>query len=217
MGRVRHQPGRPTLVPDLRFVRGLQRVAAVVVWCAIALGCTEALAAESARITNLTVKTNRERVIVSASLVQGLPADVGDELQHGIGKTLYYYVVLKRHVPLWMDEELDSSTVRFRIWYDLVKRQFVVAQRREGSEIRQTADRLEDVNRLISHIHDVTIPFTAPPRRSGTYYYISVRAEMRSAKLPVYLEYFFFFLPVAQISTPWTDSPPLPVETAARP
>jgi len=202
--------------PAVPFRCRLRRAAAVAAWCAIALGCTEALAAESARITDLTVKTSRAQVIVSASLVQGLPADVGDELRHGIGKILYYYVVLKRHVPFWMDEELDSSTVRFRIWYDLVKRQFVVARRQGDTEIRQTADRLEDVDRLISHIHDVTILFTAPPQHSDTYYYVSVRAEMRSTKLPVYLEYFLFFLPVAQISTPWTDSPPLPLE-AARP
>jgi hypothetical protein len=165
-------------------------------------------AAESARITDLTVKTDRERVTVSASLVQGLPSDVGDELQQGISKVLYYYVILKRRTPLWMDEELASSTVRFRIWYDLVKRQFVVARRQGETETRQTADRLEDVNRLISHIRDVTIPLTAPPQRGDSQYYVSVRAEMRSAKLPVYIEYFFFFLPVAQLSTPWTDSAP---------
>jgi hypothetical protein len=216
MGSVRDQPGQPTPAPAVHIVRGLRRAAAVVVWCAVTLGCTEALAAETARITDLTVKTGREQVTVSASLIKGLPADVGNELQHGISKILYYYVVIKRHVPLWMDEELDSSTVRFRIWYDLVKRQFVVARRQGDTEIRQTADRLEDVNRLISHIHNVTIPFRIPPGRGDTYYYVSVRAEMRSAKLPVYLEYFLFFLPVAQISTPWTDSAPIPVE-ATRP
>jgi hypothetical protein len=169
------------------------------------------MAAESARITNLTVNTTREQVTVSASLVKGLPDEVGDELQHGISKILYYYVVLKRHVPFWMDEELNSSTVRFHIWYDLVKRQFVVARRQGDTEVRQTVDRIEDVDRLISHIHDVTIPLALPPQHSNSYYYVSIRAEMRSAKLPVYLEYFFFFLPVAQISTPWADSPPLPI------
>ena len=168
-----------------------------------------AMAAESARIADLTIKMSREQVTVAASLARGLPADIGDDLQHGIGKVLYYYVVVKRHVPFWMDEELASVTVRFRIWYDLVKRQFVVAHRQGTTETRQTVDRLEDVDRLISHIHDVTIPFDAPPQRGDAYYYVSVRAEMRSAKLPVYLEYLFFFLPVAQLSTPWTDSAPL--------
>jgi Domain of unknown function (DUF4390) len=212
MARARHQSGQPTPTFVDRSVRRLRHVAVVVACCAIALGGTEAMAAESARITNLTVKTSREQVTVSASLVKGLPADVGDELRHGISKILYYYVVLKRHVPFWMDEELDSSTVRFHIWYDLVKRQFVVARRQGNTDIRQTADRLEDVDRLISHIRDVTMPITPIPRRGDSYYYVSIRAEMRSAKLPVYLEYFFFFLPVAQISTPWADSPPLHIE-----
>jgi hypothetical protein len=216
MARGRHQSGQPTPTSVDRSARRFRHIAVVVVCCALALGGTEAMAAESARITNLAVKMNRDQVTVSASLVKGLPADVGNELRHGISKILYYYVVLKRHVPFWMDEELDSSTVRFHIWYDLVKRQFVVAHRQGNTETRQTADRLEDVDRLISHIHDVTIPVTPLPPQSDSYYYVSIRAEMRSAKLPVYLEYFFFFLPVAQISTPWADSPPLHIE-AKRP
>jgi len=194
--------------------RAAARAAAFAFACAVAgialldrPGIAEA--AETARITDLTFKASRDQVVVSASLAEGLPPDVGDEVQHGISKILYYYVVVKRHVPLWMDEELASSTVRFRIWYDLVKRQFVVAKRQGETETRQTADRLGDVNRLISRIHDVTIPLEVPLRRGdGSSYYVSVRAEMRSAKLPAYLEYFFFFLPVAQISTPWTDSTP---------
>jgi hypothetical protein len=215
-GRAHGQLGQSLSAPANRHVCCLRWAAAIATGCMIALGCTEALAAESARITNLTVNTQHDRVTVSATLVKGLPSDVGDDLQHGIGKILYYYVVIKRHVPFWMDEEIDSSTVRFRIWYDLVKRQFVVAKRQGGEEIRQTADRLEEVNPLISHIHDVTMSFTVPSQSTNTYYYVSVRAEMRSAKLPIYLEYFLFFLPVDQLSTPWTDSPPL-TAVAGRP
>ncbi|HXZ25950.1 MAG TPA: DUF4390 domain-containing protein [Nitrospiria bacterium] len=202
--------------PASRHVHRLRRTAAIAIWSVVALCCSEALAADTALITNLTVNTERDRVTISASLVKGLPSDVGDDLRHGIGKILYYYVVIKRHVPFWMDEEIDSSTVRFRIWYDLVKRQFVVAKRQGDAEIRQTADRLDEVDRLISQIQDVTIPFTVPSQPSNTYYYVSVRAEMRSAKLPVYLEYVLFFLPVDQLSTPWTDSSPLTV-VAGRP
>ncbi|MBI3621353.1 MAG: DUF4390 domain-containing protein [Nitrospirae bacterium] len=195
-------------------VRRRRRIKANLICFAVAVALPAlSSAADTGRITDLTVKPAREQVTVSASLAQGLSPDVGDELQHGISKILYYYVVLKRHVPFWMDEELDSSTVRFRIWYDLVKRQFVVAKRQGETETRQTVDRLDDVNRLISHIRDVTIPLAPPSQRGDTRYYVSVRAEMRSAKLPVYIEYVFFFLPVAQLSTPWTDSAPFSAGT----
>jgi hypothetical protein len=213
------QPGpsktaRAEPAPSAFSIQRLSGVTAGAICFAFAVALPAlSVAAESARIVDLAVKTSREQVTVSASLAQGLPPEIGNELQHGIGKILYYYVVLKRHVPFWMDEELASSTVRFRLWYDLVKRQFVIARRQGETEIRQTADRLDDVNRLISHIHDVTIFLAAPPQRGDSQYYVSVRAEMRSAKLPVYIEYVFFFLPVAQLSTPWTDSAPFPIGT----
>jgi len=217
MGGVGHQSERSEPTQASRRDRALRQAMVLVPLVAGVLTVVFAIefrfpdaviAAEPARITNLTVNINREQLTVSASLAEGFPTAVGDELQHGISKVLYYYVVIKRHVPFWMDEELASETVRFRIWYDLVKRQFVIAHRQGDTETRQTADRFEDVNRLISHIRDVTIPFETHPQRGDTYYYVSIRAEMRSAKLPVYLEYFFFFLPVAQLSTPWTDSAP---------
>ncbi len=175
-----------------------------------------AAAAELPQITDLTVAVTRDRLVIAASLSGGLPASMGDEIRRGISKALYYYTILKRRTPFWIDEELASSTVRYRIWYDLVKQQFVVAHRQGTEEIRQTAAHFDDVWRLISHPGDVTIPLATPLQRDDTHY-VSVKAEMRSAKLPVYIEYFFFFLPVAQLSTPWVDSAPFTAEGSRTP
>ncbi|MEW6325821.1 MAG: DUF4390 domain-containing protein [Nitrospirota bacterium] len=199
MERPRDRPGRARAAKTAWI--------GLLAWL-LAGGLQAAAAADEARMTDLAVSIQPEGLVVSASLSGGMPGAMEQEIRRGISKALYYYAVLKRRVPLWKDEELASSTVRYRIWYDLVKQQFVVAHRQGGDrETRRTAERFDDVRRLISHLRDVTIPLATPLQRDDTYY-VSVKAEMRSAKLPVYIEYFFFFLPVAQLSTPWADSAP---------
>ena len=215
MGRVRYRRAAP--FPSALWL-------GVASWLVIigsggaatALLPSSAAAADDARITDITVAVKPDQLVVSARLSDDIPNSAGNEIRRGIGKTLYYYTVLKRRVPAWIDEELASSTVRYRIWYDLVKRQFVVAHRQGDRETRQTAEHFDDVRRLLSHIQGVTIPLATPLRRDDTYY-VSVKAEMRSAKLPVYIEYFLFFLPVAQLSTPWGDSTPFTAEPLRTP
>jgi hypothetical protein len=167
-------------------------------------------------LADLRVSVAPDRIHVSARLRDALPPTVGEEIRNGIGKELYYYVVLKRRVPVWIDEEIASTTVRFSIRYNLVKQQFTVVHRQGQETVHHNTDEFDDVRRLISTIRDATIRPTVPLRRQDTYY-VSVKAEMRSAKLPVYLEYFLFFLPVAQLTTSWTDTPVFHVNDAGSP
>lgn len=196
--------------------RGGRLLLGALFWLLPALMATPPAYGKPDEIADLRAVTAADRISVSARLNDDLPAQVGEEIRNGIGKELYYYVVLKRRVPVWIDEEIASATVRFSIRYNLVKQQFVIVHHQAGDTVHHTVDQFDDVRRLISSIRDVTIPLTTPLRRDGAYY-VSVKAEMRSAKLPVYIEYFLFFLPVAQLTTPWTDSPVFQTTSAGTP
>ncbi len=198
MGDRRSRPGRAPAPPHLLLW-------GIGIW--LIGGWAPSILAASEQIADLTVSIQPQEITLSAALVDAMPDAVGEEIRQGISKDLYYYAVLKRKIPFWIDEELASATVRFRIRYDLVKKEFVVAHRQGETETRQTAEQFTDVRRLISHLRGVTIPLSIPLRRDDTYY-VSVKAEMRSVKLPVYIEYVLFFLPTAQLTTPWTDSAP---------
>jgi hypothetical protein len=58
---------------------------------------------------------------------------------------------------------------------------------------------------LISKLNNVKIaPLSLlKPRRT---YYVSVKAQMKASKLPLYLDYFLFFIPFLELDTPWADS-----------
>jgi hypothetical protein len=42
--------------------------------------------------------------------------------------------------------------------------------------------------------------------KRGKNYLVSVKAEMKAPQLPLYLDYFLFFIPFLEIDTEWRDS-----------
>jgi len=58
---------------------------------------------------------------------------------------------------------------------------------------------------MVSWIRGVTLPL--PPDEAGASHYVSVKAEMRAVRLPLYLDYVFFFIPILEFETPWARSP----------
>ena len=89
--------------------------------------------------------------------------------------------------------------------YDTLKKQYRVI-RREGEKVTESLwDEFESMQRLISKIDHVKIaPVGLLSARHR--YIVSVKAQMKAAKLPLYLEYFLFFIPFLELDTPWSDS-----------
>jgi len=66
-------------------------------------------------------------------------------------------------------------------------------------------DSLQAAEGLISKLNNVRITPLSLLKPRGTYY-VSVKAQMKAAKLPLYLDYFLFFIPFLELDTPWADS-----------
>jgi hypothetical protein len=164
-----------------------------------------ARAAGRERITHLSVSLANGEITVSAQLERGFSHQVVRDIQNGIPKDFYYYFLLKRKQKGWFDDEILSKTLRYTVKYDNLKKQFLVT-RRDGVVVEETLlENLDAVESLISKVNNVKIsPLSLlKPSRS---YYVSVKAQMKASKLPLYLDYFLFFIPFLELDTPWADS-----------
>lgn len=165
-----------------------------------------AAAADKERMDDLAVSLENKEITVSVALVNGFSQEVVHDLQNGIPKDFYFYFLLKKVEAGWFfDEEVLAKTIRFTVKYDSLKKQFLVT-RRDGTLVEEVLlDSLEEVKGLISKISSVRIaPLSLlKPRRT---YYISVKAQMKASELPLYLDYFLFFIPFLELDTPWADS-----------
>ncbi len=160
------------------------------------------------RIANLTTAVqNNAEATVTAELIHWLTPKLQEDLQNGIPKDLFFYILIKKRQAGWFDEEIAAKTIRHTIKYDTLTKQYQITTRDGDNTIQKVTDRLEDVSDLISKLQNVKITTQKRLRLRRTYY-ISVKAEMRATQVPFYLEYILFFIPVLELDTPWADSAP---------
>jgi len=162
-------------------------------------------AADVPRIANVQAEIVDRHVVASAELLSGFQPDTLRDLHNGIPKEFYYYVVLNRKYKNWIDEEVYEKTIRHTVRYDTLKKQYTVVKQDFGQRTEEVYDDFEAVRQAVSRIaRSVLLPVDR--LRPDHRYYLGVKAQMKVAKLPVYLEYFLFFIPVLEMDTPWAYS-----------
>jgi len=160
------------------------------------------------RIAGLTASViNNGELSVSAELIRWYNRNIREDLNNGIPKDLYYYILLKKRQPGWFDEEVSSKTIKQTIKYDVLKKQYLITTRSEGQTSEKTVESFDEMANLISRINHVKLGSIKRMRTRQTYY-VSVKAEMRATNVPFYLEYILFFIPALELDTPWADSAP---------
>jgi len=179
----------------------------VLIYCFLFLSLPVLVQASDERIANLMTRITDSDILVSANLIKGFSRTTEEDIQNGIPKDLFYYLLLKRRQPLWFDEELLSKTIKFTVKYDLLKKQFYVTRSIDSMVQQEVMEDFGTMKRLISNINNVKIADSKMLNLEDTYY-ISVKAEMKAAKLPFYQEYFLFFIPFLEVDTPWAHSGP---------
>jgi hypothetical protein len=195
---VRRGSATTTGLSRTGFVRGLT----VALWFLAA--APPAYAADES-IDQLSVTRKDGRVYVSGVLNPGLSSHLDDDLRRGLAKDLYYYLVLKQRQRVWIDEEIVTVTIKHSIKYDLLKREYVVISRLPSGAIQTIVPDFQSARALVSRVDQIPIVDVRRLKR-GKKYLVSVKAEMKAPQLPLYLDYFLFFIPFLEIDTEWRDS-----------
>lgn len=164
--------------------------------------------AGSERIAGLSVSVvSDSQIRFSAELIRWLSPDLESEIKNGIPKDLFYTIVLKKRLPVWFDEELQSKTIKHTIKYDVLKEQYQITTWENGDKKEHVAHDSDQLLSLISTLENVTMDLDHHLKKRHTYY-VSIKAEVKASRLPFYLDYILFFIPVLELDTPWADSAP---------
>ncbi len=160
-------------------------------------------AAES--ISDILITKGNNELLVSARLRGGFTPEIKREIINGVSKEFFYYMVIKRVMPNWLDEEKVSGTVSYLIKYDILKKQFLVTRTTAELTSEQIYDSYDSMVEDVSRINRISLtPLNALNNRSQ--YYVSIKAEMKAGKLPFLMRYLFFFVPYSRFSTEWYNS-----------
>ncbi len=164
--------------------------------------------AKGGRIEGLTIETVDNEIYVSAKLSGGFRKEIVEDIQNGIPKNFYYYLVLKRKEKNWFDEEILSKTIRYTVKYDTLKKSYAVIESNNGSSKENLTTEFKTMKTMVTQLKRIHLTSLAPLKK-GERYFVSVQSQMQAAKRPFYLDYFLFFIPFLEIDTPWANSEPI--------
>jgi len=162
-------------------------------------------AAAEGRIDRVEVTPAAGEVRVSAHLAGGFPDEIAEQIQSGVPKDLFYTVTMNRRHRRWFDEELYGRTVSYAIKFDTLEGRYHIRRTDpDGSQDERVVPTYDAAVAMVSEIDGIALPL--PPEAGDAGHYVAVKAEMRAVRMPLYLDYVFFFIPMLQFETPWARS-----------
>ena len=118
----------------------------------------------------------------------------------GVPTTFTFFVDLYQERSRWLDKKIDSLVVRHTIKYDNVKRLFYVST--NGNKEYVSFHDLESAKRAMADLNGAAVtPLKALKRNE--YYYILLKAKLDKVRLPLNMEYIFFFVSLWDFETDW--------------
>lgn len=163
------------------------------------------LSAAQQAITDIDVSRSNNELLVTAAYKGGFTPEIKQEIINGVGRELFYYIVLQRVMPKWIDEEKISKTIKYTLKYDILKKQFHTVRIIGNNREERVFESYNEMTEWVSKIDRVSItPINT--LRMNHKYYVSIKAEIKAGELPFLLRYLLFFIPYSEFSTGWVNS-----------
>src|SRR3989339_878963 len=158
------------------------------------------LHAENAKIGDLLVTNNATHLLVYARVMNCFTNDMESAILAGIPTTFTILADLYQVRKRWLDKKLIRLTIRHTIKYDNVKRLFYVSS--NGDKEPASFKDYESAKRAMTDLNGVPVTLLKTLKK-GEYYYVEVMAKLDKVRLPLHMEYVFFFVSLWDFETGW--------------
>lgn len=152
------------------------------------------------QIQDVLIQKNPQHVIVFAKVANCFTKDMDSAILAGIPLTFTYYVDFYQRRSFWFDKKLASKTVEHTVKYDHVKKTFFVSSSR-GKEPSSHQD-LSAAKEVMADLSSLEIVPIADLKK-GASYYVEIKAKLKRVRLPLHMEYVFFFVSLWDFETGW--------------
>jgi hypothetical protein len=157
------------------------------------------LRADEATI-NCFVTNDATHVLVYARLTNCFTKDMEAAILAGVPTTFTFLMDLYQERRGWLDKRLVRLTVRHTIKYDIVKKLFTVSA--DGEREPTSFQDYESAKRAMADLNGFPLTPIKSLKRNE-YYYVQIKAKLDKVRLPLYLEYVFFFVSLWDFETDW--------------
>ncbi|MDD5711520.1 MAG: DUF4390 domain-containing protein [Smithellaceae bacterium] len=153
-----------------------------------------------AKIKDFLVTNNDRQILVFAKVTDCFTKEMEKAILSGIPTTFTFLIDLREERPFWFDRAVRKEVVKQTIKYDNVRRMFSIY----SSNDRETAtyQDLEAAKQAMAELNGVALTQLSYLDRKKNYY-VKVKAQLDKVRLPLHMEYIFFFVSLWDFETPW--------------
>jgi hypothetical protein len=179
---------------------GKQAYFAFLLFMMTCLPSCSLLHAEDAEIRDLLVTNNATHVLLYARVTNCFTKEIEAAILAGVPTTFTFVVDLFEERPRWLDKRLVRLTVQHTIKYDNVKKLFTVSS--DGEKEPASFQDYESAKRAMTDLNGVPVALLKTLKK-GESYYIQLKAKLDKVRLPLHMEYIFFFVSLWDFETDW--------------
>ena len=153
-----------------------------------------------ARIADIVVTNSSDKVIDYAKVANCFTKRMESAILAGVPTTFTFLLDLYQERENWFDEKISSVVVKQTIKYDNVKKDFLVSStNRPEADTFQT---FENAKKAMADLNGVVV-YQVNALEQDKSYYLKMKAKLEQVRLPLHMEYVFFFVSLWDFETDW--------------
>jgi hypothetical protein len=152
------------------------------------------------KITDVLITNDLENVLLYARLVNGFKPDMELAILAGIPAVFNIYLEVFQERPLLWDKKITGKEIKRTMKYDNLKKTFSIITNGKTepvifSDFESAQKAMMDFNGMIA------VPLSSLVK--GNNYYAMIKVKMDKVRLPLHMEYVFFFISLWDFETSW--------------
>jgi hypothetical protein len=159
---------------------------------------------QKASIKDIQVTRASEVWKVSFDVDNCFTEKMEEAIQSGIRTTFTFYINLYQKRSWWKDRNLASVEFRHTVQYHPIQKVYQIKLGEDLSPL--AASSLEEAKKLMAKVKEFKIR-SSSPFEPGVPAYFRIKAELDPVRLPLHLEYLFFFVSLWDFETDWVIKP----------
>jgi hypothetical protein len=159
---------------------------------------------QKASIKGVSVKATNGVWNVGFSVENCFTEKMEETIQTGIRTVFTFYLDLHQKRKWWKDRKVGSVEFLHTIQYDLIRGEYHVTLEENRSSL-VTSD-IQEAKRWMAKVEGVHIR-PSPQVKAGIPVQLRIKAQLNPVRLPLHLEYLFFFVSLWDVETDWHIEP----------
>jgi hypothetical protein len=162
---------------------------------------------QKASIREVQVKGTHGNWKVSFSVEDCFTERMEEAIQTGIPTVFTFYLQLYQVKSWWRDEKVVSLQFQHTIQYSPIQGEYQVTFGEKGTS--RVTQNFEEAKRWMAKVQEAEIK-PSSQIIPGVVTYLRIKAELDPVKLPLHLDYLFFFVSLWDFKTDWHVEPVSP-------